>query len=158
MRSVWFALGLELWSSICYAHCKVWHSWDRFPEKPFFGQALFQFSEMYRSDPMGGPSTGIPLGCHTAGPTSSTFCGEVPALFHTRVFPSCNWIPRDPVQSCRQQVIQNLHASKNAHNCSPWRSAGATSNGKQERIRRSPCSPPSACVTSRASPPSPNHS
>ena len=52
---------------------QVGHRRDRFPESS--------------SDLMGVPSTVISLGCHTSKNKSSTFCGRIPALFHTRVLP-----------------------------------------------------------------------
>ena len=100
------------------------------------------------------------IGCHTSGPKSSTFCG-IPTLFHTRVLPWCNVIP---TTLCRRPSLALDHTRRTDH---PGMHQGEVplnflqcaldANGKQERIRGSPCSPPSACVTSRASPPSLNH-
>ena len=54
---------------------------------------LSTLSAVYSGDPIGVPRTVIPLGCHTAGPSSSTLSGTVPEAFHILVFPSWNRMP-----------------------------------------------------------------
>ena len=143
MRVAVFVLGLALWSSVCHAHCKSGAVGIASQRALSLARRSSNFSEMYRSDPMGVPNTVIPLGCHTSGPKSSTFCGG------TRVFPWCNGIPatlNEVVASKSYRTLtrdgshKTYRSFRNAHNCSPGRRAAATSsldaNGKQERHQR----------------------
>ena len=67
-------------SSIFHAHCKSGTVGTASQRALSFANRSSNFSEMYSSDPMGVPNTVIPLGCHTSGPKSSTFCGGTQPL------------------------------------------------------------------------------
>ena len=98
---------------------------------------LSTLSAVYSGDPIGVLRTVIPLGCHTASPSSSTLSGTVPEAFHTLVFPSWNRMPAtrnsdSANKSNNTRTRSGWHtmytSSKNAQICSSGRMASATSS------------------------------